>query len=1420
MVHDERGSPVADCTQELANPETPATVDHFERAPRPLERSSEITDRAPLSHIQQRFWIIDRAIADRAVYNVCYRMRLHGPLDVAAFRHAWTAVVNRQESLRTQFVSEEGTIVQMVLDSVPCAVPLVDLRDRPVELDAEIAREARLTFDLTTAPLWRVSLYRIGDDEHVLFWNIHHIIIDQGSRAVILRDLWAAYDCAAAGNDPRLEPLKVRYTDFSVWQLAHLDETRLRQGLAQCKKRLAGVAPAALPPYFKPRPKMRSWAGGLHRFAMPSRISDASAAFSARQAGVTPFVVYLAAFQALLFRYSNQTDICVGTVASSRGRSRWNPNRLSGAIDEVAGCFVNTAVVRVDLGGEPTFRELVARAREAVADAIKHADVPLERIADEVRSGRSGGTQPLFQCAFVYHNGDVHGRTATGLAWEVEPTAQAGAKFDLTLEVFETPRGGMVAGIEYNADLYDEADARRIAGHYLTLLEQACWAPETPVSRLPLLAPDQYRQIVFDWNRTAAPYPADAVIQQGFEDRARQAPDRVAIVAGGREFTFGEIDARANQLAHFLIGRGLATGAFAAVCLSRSEEMIVAVMAVLKAGGAYVPFDATYPKDRLAFMLRDTRTALVITQSSLLDRLPEPVSTGDDAPPVYLCLDRLERELARQNAGAPKRLTTPDDRAYVIFTSGSTGRPKGVLLRHRPVVNVLDWVNQTFGVGPSDRLLFVTSLSFDLSVYDIFGALGAGASIRIASEKELRDPTALLRILKTEPITIWDSAPAALSQLAPFFTPDATEKRIPAALRLVMLSGDWIPVPLPDQVRGEFPEARVVSLGGATEAAIWSNWYPIGSVDPGWPSIPYGKPIRNARYHILDAWLQPVPVGVPGELHIGGDVLADGYLNRDELTRERFIDDPLAEAVKSDCLGAGNLAVEENGDAPARGWPAGGRLYKTGDLARYLPDGNIEFLGRIDTQVKVRGFRVEAGEIETILARQDGVQDTVVIPRKDASGQNYLVAYIVPKPGRLPSAPDIFRDLRKHLPEYMVPAQMVLLDALPVTRNGKVDRGLLPAPDGNAGGDRREYVSPANDAERALQPIWEEVFGIKPIGVTDNFYQLGGHSILAAILMSKIELRLGQKLPLETLVHAPTVRGLSFAMQQQLEVGNGVLVPLQTTGNRPPFFVIPGAGGHVFTFYEIAHALGPRFNVYSLKAVGVDGAESPLDSVEQIAQRYFEEITACVPDGPCVVGGYSVGGLIAFELALRLQTAGRKVNRVIVFDVMAPGCSRKISLPRRVWRHLRRFVGLPGREKGSYLRDLCRNVQRRIQFKLGFYHATVNEVPGVEHVSQERLKLVVAGLVKASHNYRPKRVFDGRLVVIGSSLPSDGFEAVPDNPLLGWSRWSTQTVQFYSVPAPHLELFRSEYRHYLIPQLRTVLDEVKAEEEAAGLSSV
>lgn len=1028
-----------------------------------------------------------------------------------------------------------------------------------------------------------------------------------------------------------------------------------------------------------------------------------------------------AAWAVLLARYSGENDIAFGVGrACADSNSRIYP-------------------VRVNPDAHATVADLLSALHHQHLKSGLQAPMTLDAI--QKCSDLAPGI-PLFESLLQFEEGSEQ--------WRQEA-------LPCTLVLMVGLGTNITLCLQQSRALLDEDAVRRVMGHLGTILEGMTTSLEQAASDLPLLTSVEQHKILVEWNDTAGDFPRHCCIHQLFEERCVASPELVAVLDRGNPVLYGELNERANRLAHYLQRSGIGPGSLVGICLRRSVTLIEALLAVLKAGAAYVPLDLNYPADRLAFMLQDSQVSLVLTQQSLQERLP-PFEGKT------VCLDTIGEALQHEPTHNLPSLAQPDSLAYIIFTSGSTGRPKGVMLRHAPVVNVLDWVNTTYKVGPGDRLLFVTSPSFDLSVYDIFGILGAGATVRIAIEDELRDPQRLLKVLAEEGITFWDSAPPQMQQVASFFP----ETKLGSALRLVFLSGDWIPISLPDAIRQAFPSAQVVSLGGATEAAIWSNFYPIGNVDPTWPSIPYGKPIRNARYHVLDSKLRPVPVGVPGELHIGGNCLADGYLNRPKLTAERFIPDPFS----------------ANPDA---------RLYKTGDRARYFADGNIEFLGRIDNQVKVRGFRIELGEIESVLTQHADVRDAVVVARRDQVGGDSLAAYVILHRERGASVAALKKHLQSRLPDYMVPAHFAVLSEFPLTPNGKVDVKALAAREPEQSFDARDIIEPRNDIERDLLAIWEEVLHVRPISVRDNFFELGGHSFRAALLLNQVKERLGHTLPLGIIFEANTVEKMAAALQHQLEAGSErCLVPLNESGSRPPLFLIAGVGGHVFTFHKFARMLGQNQPSYGLKAIGVDGSRRPPDRIETIAAEYVAEILAARPQGPYLLGGYSIGALIAYEVGLQMQARGLDVGPLVVFDCPAPGYPIPLALRRRVGIHLRNMWKSSKTQRRAYLAERLNNMRERVLFALGMGMCVAPEIEGVRALPQTHLKKVWVALQVAMRRYRPRERFHGGVLLFKAEDAPEWNSLVEQDPYLGWAEWSKGTVHQYMIPGRHLDMFNDQ----------------------------
>jgi amino acid adenylation domain-containing protein/non-ribosomal peptide synthase protein (TIGR01720 family) len=1072
-----------------------------------LQKQGGGRDTFPLSFAQQRLWFLDQWSPGSAAYNSPMALRLAGRLDADALARALSEIVRRHEALRTVYLNLEGRPVQTVQPAGPVALPLDDLSALPPEArDAEARRvvdaETGTPFDLARGPMLRARLLRLGAEEHVLVVVTHHVAFD-GSVGIFFRELSALYAAFARGWASPLPEPPIQYADFAVWQRDRLQGELLSSQLAWWRERLAG-APAALQlPVARPVPRVRTDRGEGFRFAFPAELSRRAREL-ARAEGATVFMTLLAAWDALLHRYTGEDDLLVGTPIQVRSRAE---------TEGMIGCFTNTVVVRASAEGNPTFREMLRRVRDAAMGAFAHGEVPFEKLVDELHPERGPGQNPLFQVMFVVHPGTPAGEMRMGdVAVAPVPTDTGRSRLSILLGMTDGD-DGLTGVLEYSLDLFDHAAVERMLDHFRSLLEAALADPETRLLELPLLSEMETRRVLHEWNDTDGDYPRGVCIHQLFEARAAADPDAVAVVCGDHTLSYGEVEREANRLARRLRGLGVGPGVYVGVHLERSAEMVPALLGILKAGGVYVPVEIGHPAARMAAVLGSLEVACVVTQTAhagalaaLAPGLPSLrdlvcVDRGGAAPTLA---DRGPRVWTREEADALP--DTPvdsgvgaDDLAYVIFTSGSTGAPKGVMVRHAPVVNLIDWVNGVFGVGPADRVLFVTSLSFDLSVYDVFGLLAAGGSVRVATADEARDPERLVRVLAEEPVTFWDSAPAALQQLVPFFGEEA-----PAALRLVFLSGDWIPVALPDQVRHRFTGAEVVSLGGATEATVWSNFHRVGVVDPDWTSIPYGRPMRNARYYVLDEGMMPAPTGVAGDLYIGGEVLAEGYAAAPELTATKFVPDPF-------------------GGAP------GARIYRTGDRARFWWDGTMEFLGRLDHQVKVRGFRIELGEIETALCGHPALRDVVVAAREDEPRVKRLVAYVVPRAGgEAPASAELRAWLRERLPEYMVPSAFVALGSLPVTPNGKLDRRALPAPRQDRPELEHGFEAPRTDAERTLAAIWAETLRVQRVGINDNFFELGGDSILSIQVVARAAAA-GMKLSPQLVFRNQTVAELAMA---------------------------------------------------------------------------------------------------------------------------------------------------------------------------------------------------------------------------------------------------------------------------------------------------
>ena len=1040
----------------------------------------------PLSFAQQRLWFLDQLDqAAGAAYHMPAALRLCGVLNTAALAATLERIVERHESLRTTFVNIDGAPVQRIGAGDGFTLRQRDLStlaatEQELVVLAAAADEASAPFALAAGPLFRAQLLRLAPQEHVLLITLHHIISDGWSISVLVREISTLYAAFRQGLPDPLPPLGIQYPDYALWQREYLQGDVLVAQSAFWKAHLDG-APALLElPTDRPRPPVQSYAGGHVSLALPAALTGQLQALGQRH-GVTLFMTLFAAWTALLARVSGQHDIVVGTPVANRQRAE---------VESLIGFFVNTLALRVRFGADPSVAELLEQVKTGALGAFEHAELPFEQVVEALQPVRSMSYSPLFQTMFILNN-TPGGNTLEldGLAISAIEHERGTTQFDLSLTLAETP-AGLSGSLEYATDLFDQSTIERLAVHFQTLLSAMASGDEQRVSALPLMDTAQRAQLAA-FNDTAIAFPQDVLIHQAFEARVAQCPQAIALVFEDQELSYAELNTRANQLAHRLLALGVQPDDRVALCVQRSVEMVVSLLAIMKAGGAYVPLDPSLPADRIAYMFDNSAPVAVLTQSALATLLP-----ATSVPMLVLDSDAEAALLAGLDSHNPCVPTlTSANLAYVIYTSGSTGMPKGVMNEHHAVMNRLQWMQEVFKLGETDRVLQKTPYSFDVSVWEFFNPLLAGARLVVARPDGHKSPQYLAQLVQDAGVTIMHFVPSMLQAFV-----EQCSGWDSATLKRVFCSGEALPVALRARFRASWPNVELHNLYGPTEAAIEVTWFACS--DDRWLHLsPIGRPTANTEIHILDALGQAVPVGVAGEIHIGGVQVARGYLNRDDLTAERFIADPFSTHL-------------------------GARLYKTGDVGRWLPDGNVDYLGRNDFQVKIRGFRIELGEIEAQLVACNGVREAVVVAREDQPGDKRLVAYLVAETGRTPEASQLRAQLSANLTDYMIPSAFIVLDAFPISPNGKLDRTALPAPDRDdvASG---EYVAPQGAAENAIAALWQELLGLEQVGRHDHFFELGGHSLMAIGLLARMRDMLGVEISLRDLFAEPTLAGFA-----------------------------------------------------------------------------------------------------------------------------------------------------------------------------------------------------------------------------------------------------------------------------------------------------
>jgi amino acid adenylation domain-containing protein len=1052
----------------------------------------------------------------------------------------------------------------------------------PEELERLVHEEINRPFDLSKGPLLRTTLVSLGEFDHALIVVMHHIISDEWSLQVFFRELKALYEEKSQGIPSQLPALPIQYGDYSAWQRQQVGRGSFAGQLEFWREQLRNLPSALELPMDKPRPAVPTFRGGASRRKVSSDLIGQIRGYAERR-NVTLYMFFLASFEAVLGRYANREDFVVASPIAGRTRAE---------TADMVGFFVNTLPLRANLSGDPKFETLLQRVRKTTLDAFANQDLPFDKVVEELHPARSLSHLPFTTVMFAIQNGSLDSFTLPGMEAEFVPVATDTSKFDLTLVVQDT-REGVILHAEYNTDLFTGQTIERFLGHCEVLMAAAVRNDQQILSRLPLLSATEKETILGEWNRTQTDYPRTKSIQEVFEQQVAERPEAIALNFPQKTLTYRELNTQANQLARKLVAAGVTTDTPVGVCLPRSPEMIIAVLAVLKAGGAYVPLDAAYPQERLQFMLKDTQPPLVLTSGELAGKLPARSGTRT------LFLDKAWDSIAAESGANLENKGNAENLAYIMYTSGSTGAPKGVSVTHRGITRLVLKSNY-ISLDHTDRIAQVSAFSFDAATFEIWGALlNGGQLVGISSDVAL-SPLDFAEELKKQNITAMFLTAALFNQVAAQ-VPDAFSR-----MRTLIAGGEALDPKWVRAVLKAGPPKNLLNGYGPTENTTFTCCELIRSVPEETTNVPIGKPISNTQVYIVDAQMNPVPVGVPGDLYTGGDGLARGYWKRPELTREKFVSNPFA-----------------------ADWGGSPLIYKTGDLARFLSDGRVEFLGRNDNQVKIRGFRIELGEIEAAMGKHSAIKECAVVVRGNSSEEKKIIAYYVSSKRPAPGTNELQKFLQHKLPPFMVPAAFVKLEAFPLTSNGKLDRAALPNPDGERPQQEKRYAGPTDDIEARLVEIWERILAVRPVGIKDRFFDLGGHSLLAVKVIAEIEKTFGQKLRVGMVFQYPTVEQLAILLREKRTERNpgSSLVEIQARGSRKPLFLVHGAGGGMFWGYvNLARHLGQDQPIYGFRA---DESVAGAITIEGIAAKYIADMRKVQPSGPYYLGGYCFGGNVA-----------------------------------------------------------------------------------------------------------------------------------------------------------------------------------------------
>lgn len=1299
---------------------------------------------APVSFAQEGLLFMEQLDPGTARYNVFEAVRIKGDLDTELVQHTLDAIVERHEALRTVFAFQDGAWQQVIAAPSPASLRYADLSSEGSDaVLATLQAEADVPMDVEHGPLFFAFLARTDQDEHCFLIKMHHIVSDGWSLGLFWKEFASIYSSLSRGERPSLEPLPVQFGDFADWSREYLGREIDRQTAYWTEK--LRDAPALLEmPTDRPRPAVQTVSGQQEIVVFPRELLGKLNDFSKAESS-TLYMTLLAGFNALVSRYTGSADLIIGTPIAGRNRTE---------IERLVGYFVNTLVLRTDLSGDPTFRDLLTRVKTTALDAFSHQELPFEKIVAAVSPERSLSFNPIYQVVFALQESSSSTIEIAGLEIDPVKLRLSTSKFDLFLSAREVPEG-LAITVEYNTDLFDRETIARFISHYRNLLEGATNDPLLPLSALPLMDREEYEQVVFDWNDTTTEFPRETV-HKLFATQCSAVPGSVALTSADDAWTYAELDAWSNQVAHYLRGLGLTAGENVGISMDRSPEMIAAILAILKSGACYVPMDPANPASRLEQMITDSDMRVLIggrEQSASLSHI--------DLTLVDLSSERDAIEACSKDAISVERDT--EDAACVLYTSGSTGLPKGVVIPHRAISRLVKNTNYV-DLGPEDRVAHASNVAFDAALFDVWGGLLNGGRLVILSKDTVLSPDTLSATLKSTGVTTLFLT-TSLFHLLAREKPDAFE-----SVSTVLVGGESFEPAAARSVLAAGPPKRLLNVYGPTESTTFTTWKEIKSVSDDARNILVGRPLSNTSVYILDNTLNPVPAGVPGEVYIGGDGLALGYLKRPELNAERFFRMPETMSAK--------------------GLPD--FLYRTGDLARFLRNGEIEYMGRKDHQVKIRGFRIELGEIESVIESHPAIAEAVVMAVRE-DGDHRLIAYYLAADEASVRVDELRGYAREKLPNYMVPGTWIEVADMALNANGKVDRRRLETL-AIVSNEVPETVDQARDElEVKLTRIWTAVLGARAIGVKDNFFDLGGHSLAAVKVFSEIEKTFGCRLPLATLFKAPTIEQLADVLRDGGWTSSWQsLVPVRPAGTRPPFFCVHAVGGNILEYNEFANQLSPDQPFYGLQSIGLDGRSEPLTDIRAMAAAYVREIRELQPHGPYYVGGRSFGGTAAYEIAQLLVAQGEEVALLAIFDSYPKGwlklCSdeeakayKKHFLKLRIKSHLKAWTALSLSDKVSYvvtklsyksrkLKNLSWRILQRFRPSTESVASVIRDIEEINYL--------------AVKSYVPE-TYDGKVTFFCADD-----EVGPEENLIGWRLLAKGGVDVVDVPGDHQTMIK------------------------------